>query len=72
MRKRIMFLSKFYIGEGKGVMPFVYGRDYRPDMSEEELEYIDKGIFVAMDERIKCINGKKTSSPLKIDAFQPS
>lgn len=32
-KERLLALFRFYIKEKKGVLPFVYGVDYKPEMS---------------------------------------
>ena len=57
---------KFYDRERSGINPFIFGHDYRPgkfplilsslDMPEEEIEYINKAVYVNMEERMKSVD----------------
>ncbi len=51
LKSRLQYLYKFYYKETKGVLPFVFGKDYKPDMPDEELEYVNKAVLVTMEER---------------------
>jgi hypothetical protein len=53
LKKRLHYLQGFYSRENQGVFPFIFGHDYRPDMPEEEVEYINKATVVQMEERSK-------------------
>ena len=52
-KQRVQFLTRTYNKEGKGVWPFVYGRDYRPNMPDEEIDYLNSAVYLAMGEREK-------------------
>ena len=45
-KERLNYLFRLYNKEGKGVSPFMFGRDYRPDMPEEEIDYTNSAVFV--------------------------
>jgi hypothetical protein len=34
-------IFRIYNKENKGIYPFVFGRDYSPDMSEEALDHVN-------------------------------
>jgi hypothetical protein len=36
------------------VYPFKYGKDFRPNMPNEEIEYLNKAVIVQMEERSKA------------------
>jgi hypothetical protein len=57
LKKRLSYLFNFYSKEKMGVQPFVYGRDFKSDMPDEEIEYINKATLVLIEERKKKING---------------
>jgi len=40
-KQRLLYLTRAFFKEGRGVWPFIYGRDYRPDMPDEEIEYLN-------------------------------
>ena len=41
-KQRLQAMFRHYNKERKGVYPFIYGKDYKPDMPEENIEYINK------------------------------
>ena len=49
-------MTRTFFKEGRGVWPFIYGRDYRPDMPDEEIEYLNQAVFLGLIEREKAIN----------------
>lgn len=64
-KQRIQFLARVYNKENKGVWPFIYGRDYRPDIPEEEIDYLNQAVFIGMAEREKAIKAL-TNEDLKL------
>jgi len=47
-------IADFYVKQGKGVFPFKFGRDYTPDMSDENTQVINQAnkIGLAMQHKI--------------------
>jgi hypothetical protein len=54
-----MNIAKFFYARDKGCLPFVFGRDYTPDMPEEEVEYINKANILALEFKMKIIETVK-------------
>ena len=54
-KKRLQVLYKYYNKEGKGVMPFVFGKDYYPDIEERKIEMINPQYLVIYEQRKKAM-----------------
>jgi hypothetical protein len=42
MHERLLTLAKFYTYQGKGVQPFVFGKDVNKNCTRDDLNYIGK------------------------------
>eukprot|EP00347_Sterkiella_histriomuscorum_P008218 403345926 len=69
-KNRLLFLMRTYFKESKGVYSFQYGRDYRPDMPDEEIDYINQAVYVSMEERMKLIGLYQTNGNKKNLEFE--
>ena len=36
LKQRLGLFSKYFLKQDKGLLPFVYGRDYKPDMLQSQ------------------------------------
>ena len=48
LKNRVLFMMRNFYKECKGVYSFNFGRDYRPEMPDEEIEYLNQGILFSL------------------------
>mmetsp|Transcript_20798 Transcript_20798/g.19820 ORF Transcript_20798/g.19820 Transcript_20798/m.19820 type:complete len:222 (+) Transcript_20798:163-828(+) len=54
--KRLHCFLQFLSSRGQGSIRFEYGRDWRVDMPEEQIDYLDKGYQIILDQKVDYLS----------------